>query len=71
MCIRDSLAAIEYFNKAIKTDPNLAVAWGNCALAYAMTGDFEKADAYLNTSIQKGYKNAETMKQLIEEERNR
>lgn len=61
--------AIPYFNKAIEGDPDLAVAYGNGALAYAMTGDFETADKYLNMSIKKGYRNAETVKQMIEEEK--
>ncbi len=62
--------SIEYFEKAIKLDPELSVAYGNAALAYAKTGDFENADKYLNLSIEKGYSNAETIRDMIDSERN-
>ena len=65
----DAEKAIEYFNKAIEKDPDLAVAWGNAALAYAKTDDFEKANEYLNTAREKGYKNADTIAEMIEEEK--
>ena len=59
--------AIEEFKKALELDANLAVAYGNAALAYAMLGDWDKADEYLKQSIVLGYENADIMRERIEE----
>lgn len=59
--------AITYFEKALEADPTLGVTYGNCALAYAMTGNFEKADLYVNMSVIYGYENADIIKEMIEE----
>lgn len=59
-------AAIPYFEKAIEADPQLEVAYGNGALAYAMIGDFEKAEEYLNHAILLGYENADVIRERIE-----
>ncbi|MBO5341524.1 MAG: tetratricopeptide repeat protein [Lachnospiraceae bacterium] len=59
--------AIESFNKAIELNPNLAVAYGNAALAYAMVGDFETADEYLDMAIIRGYTSADVIRDRIEE----
>lgn len=65
----DPETAIEYFKKAIKLNPDLAAAYGNAAMAYAILGDYDKADEYLAKSIEKGYKNAEIIEQMINEGR--
>ena len=59
--------AVGKFETAIKLDPTLAVAHGNLALAYAMVDRFEDADAALRQSIVLGYKNAETIRERIEQ----
>lgn len=58
--------AILCFNQAIELNPNLAVAYGNAALAYAMTGDFETADEYLDMAIVRGYENADAIRDRID-----
>lgn len=58
--------AILFFEKALEKDPNLGVTYGNAALAYAMTGDFETAEEYLQTSRTKGYPNADIIQQRID-----
>lgn len=63
----DPELAIVYFEKALAVDPTLGVTYGNCALAYAMTGDFEKADEYVSMSIIYGYENADIIKDMIDE----
>ncbi|MBE5883232.1 MAG: tetratricopeptide repeat protein [Lachnospiraceae bacterium] len=62
----DPETAIYYFNRAVELDPSLAVAYGNGALAYAMAGDFEMAEEYLEMSITRGYENAEIIRERIE-----
>ncbi len=61
------MLAIEYFKKAIEEDPNLGVAYGNCALAYAILGDFAEAEHYLEQSILHGYQNADAVRERIED----
>lgn len=58
--------AIYYFNRAIELDPGLAVAYGNGALAYALAGDFEMAEEFLEKSIARGYANADIIRERID-----
>lgn len=58
--------AIYYFNRAIELDPSLAVAYGNGALAYALAGDFEMAEEFLEKSIARGYANADIIRERID-----
>ena len=48
LLLDDAQAAIPYFEKAIEEDSTLAVTYGNAALAYAMTGNFQTAEEYLD-----------------------
>ena len=57
--------AIPYFEKAIELDPTIGTSYGNAALAYAMIGDFEKADEYIKQSIIYGYENASVVEEKI------
>lgn len=63
----DAQAAIDKFETAIKLNPNLAVAHGNLALAYATANRFEDADASLRQSIVLGYKNADVIRERIDQ----
>jgi len=58
--------AIREFEKALELDPDLAVTYGNAALAYAMTGNWDKADEYLMRSEELGYRNADELREMIE-----
>lgn len=58
--------AIAEFDKAIELDPSLAVAHGNAAMAYAMTGDFERAEELLKQSKVLGYENADEIQNRID-----
>jgi tetratricopeptide (TPR) repeat protein len=59
--------AIDHFERALQLDNSLAVTHGNLALAYAKVGRFAEADASLKASIERGYVNAEIMREQIEE----
>ncbi len=54
------------FDKAIELNPSLAVAHGNAALAYAMVGDFERAEELLKQSKVLGYTNADEIMSRID-----
>lgn len=58
--------AIICFKKAIESDASLAVTYGNLALAYALAGDFENADAQMENAIRHGYENADMIKEKID-----
>lgn len=58
--------AVAEFDKAIALNPGLAVAHGNAALAYAMIGDFEKAEELLKQSKVLGYQNADEIQSRID-----
>ncbi len=58
--------AITHLKKAIQLDPGLAIAYSNLALALASTGQFQEAEKNLKTAVLKGYKNAERLKQMID-----
>lgn len=58
--------AIESFNKALELDSSIAVAYGNGALAYAMDGRYEEADEMLEQAIVLGYKNADVIRERID-----
>ncbi len=59
--------AIVEFEKAMELNPNLAVTCGNAALAYAMTGDFKRADELLKKSKVLGYENTDVIQSKIDE----
>ena len=63
LLLDDAQAAIPYFEKE---DSTLAVTYGNAALAYAMTGDFETAEEYLDIAKSKGYTNADIIQERID-----
>lgn len=58
--------AITHLKRAIHLDPGLAIAYSNLALALASTGQFQEAEKNLKTAVLKGYKNAERLKQMID-----
>lgn len=58
--------AIKGLEWAIKIMPNLNVSYANIAVAYAMTGDFEKANAYLKQAIALGYKSWKVISDRIQ-----
>lgn len=62
--------AVEEFERAVELDPSLAVAYGNGALAYAMVGDFDKAEEFLKQSKVLGYKNASIIQERIDSIKN-
>lgn len=59
--------SIDHFERALKLDNSIAVTHGNLALAYAKVGRFADADASLKASIERGYVNAEIIREQIEE----
>lgn len=59
--------SIDHFERALKLDNSLAITHGNLALAYAKVGRFTEADASLKASIERGYANAEIIREQIEE----
>lgn len=58
--------SIKEFEMAIEINPNLVKVYGFLAIAYAMNGDFDKADEYLLQSKLLGYKNYEMIKEKID-----
>lgn len=58
--------AIEEFELAIKLDPSISVIYGNAALAYAMIGDFDKAESYLEKAKLLGYENYDVIQERID-----
>ena len=64
--LKGSQDIVELFEKAIEEDSTLAVTYGNAALAYAMTGDFETAEEYLDIAKSKGYTNADIIQERID-----
>jgi Flp pilus assembly protein TadD len=58
--------AIEALEKAIELDSQLAVANGNLALAYAMVGLIEEAEASLQQAIVLGYDNWAVIQERID-----
>jgi len=58
--------AIPELEEAIRMDSTVAVTYGNLALAYAMVGRFVEADKTLKTSVFRGYKNYQLVKDRIE-----
>src|SRR5690606_10008955 len=59
-------AAIEELEYAIELDAQIATAHANLALAYAMAGRFEEADEQLQLAIVQGYRNADIIRERID-----
>lgn len=58
--------AIEYLQKAITLNPGMAVAHSNLALAYGMTGRFDKAESALKCAVTLGYRNWKEIRSRLE-----
>ena len=65
---RDNIEqSLAYLERSIEMDPSLSIAHRNYAIALAMDGRFEEADASLKMAVRKGYKNGEVTQDHINE----
>lgn len=62
----DAKKAIEHLERSIELDPQLEVAHSNYALALAMVGEFDKAEAELKKAVVMGYKNGAVIQERID-----
>lgn len=65
----DVAKSIAYLERSIELDPALAVAHSNYAIALATDGRFDEAEAALKQAVLRGYKNAEAVRERIDQYR--
>jgi tetratricopeptide (TPR) repeat protein len=68
--LNQPLNAITYLTKIINIDKTFADAYGNLAIAYATLFDFDSADKALADAKTEGYKNVDSVQQIIDKYRN-
>jgi tetratricopeptide (TPR) repeat protein len=63
----DARKAVEELEYAVKLDPGVGgVAYGNLALAYAIAGRFDEADATLKQAVAQGYASGQEVRKRID-----
>lgn len=60
-------AAVGHLERAIQLDDQLPVAHSNLAMAYALLGRFDDADGELQKAIVRGYRQADVIRERIEQ----
>lgn len=63
----DGAGAVPVLEKAVALDGSLAISHANLALAYALDGRFDDADASLKRALARGYENGATIRDRIRE----